>query len=83
MAAAAPMTARARASGQSFGRKFESNETCAPASRAAGNAARTASHAEIEIARLIPEACTKRAWWIKSAGMSAGRSRLAAEPARK
>ena len=44
-AAAAPITARARASGHSFRRRFESNEIFAPAARAASNAASTASQA--------------------------------------
>ena len=52
------MTARARGSGQSFGRTLQSNEIRAPASRAASIAANTVSQALALIAWLIPDTCS-------------------------
>ena len=83
MAAAAPIAARARSSGQSLSRRFGSNDSFAPAARAASNAANTASQAQAEIAMLMPDAWTKRAARISPSGRSSGRSRLAAEPLRR
>jgi hypothetical protein len=55
----------------------------APASRAAAIAAKTASHADVEIAWLMPDTCSARDARITSSGRFDGASRLAAEPARR
>ncbi len=54
-----------------------------PAARAASMAAKQASHAEAEIAWLMPDKCSTFAPRITESGRSAGRMRLAAEPARR
>jgi hypothetical protein len=77
------MVARARGSGHSFSRRFDSKATPTPRARAVPNACSTASQAPADSARLMPEASTIRVRSARPSGMSAGVIRLAAEPARR
>jgi len=82
-AIASSIAARAVAAGQSRARWLVSNETIAPAARAARIAAKHVSRAVAEIASEIPDRCKTRVCANAAAGSCTNVSRLAAEPVRK